>query len=155
MSAPTANPDVAWVAQQARNASMAMGEQGRGITHLLIDHDTKFTSSFDAVFEADGAEVKRAGPRAPNMNAYAERWVQTLRQERQHHFLVVGERLLGHVAREFVAHDNAERPNQARDNVPLSEADEPEPQVLTFPTGGVKCKGRLGRRLKHYYRAAA
>ena len=47
------------------HASMAMAEQGKGITHLLIDHDTTYAASFDAAFEGDGAEVKRVGARAP------------------------------------------------------------------------------------------
>ena len=79
VSAPTANPDAAWAAQQARNASMQMGDWGLTASHLLIDHDAKYAAGFGAVFEAEGVEVKRVGPRAPNMNAYAKRWVQTLR----------------------------------------------------------------------------
>lgn len=73
--APAASPDGAWVAQQARNATMEMAEQGAGITHLRIDHDAKYAASFGAVFEAQEVEVQRVGPRAPNMNAFAERWV--------------------------------------------------------------------------------
>lgn len=65
--APTASPHAAWVAQQARNASMEMTELGQGATHLLIDHDVKYEAGFDAVFEADEVEVKRVGPRASNM----------------------------------------------------------------------------------------
>src|SRR3954469_9752053 len=48
---------------------------------LLLDHDTKFTTSFDAVFEADDCEVKRVGPAAPNLNATGERWVQSAKTE--------------------------------------------------------------------------
>ncbi|AWM36982.1 hypothetical protein GobsT_51360 [Gemmata obscuriglobus] len=125
------------------------------VTHLLIDHDTKHAANFDTVFEAQEVEVKRVGPRAPNMNAYAERWVQTLRQECLHHFLVLGAGHLGHLVKDFVAHYNAERPHQAKDNMPLPVADEPEPRILTFPTGRVECKERFGGLLKHYYRAAA
>lgn len=78
VSSPTAHPDTAWVAQQARNATMAIADLGLKATHLLIDHDAKFTGAFDAVWAAEGCEVRRVGPRAPNMNAYAERWVQSL-----------------------------------------------------------------------------
>ena len=111
----------------------------------------------DIIFAQEGedAEVKRVGPRAPNMNAYAERWVQTLRQECLDHFLVLGAGPLGHLVKEFVAQYNEERPHQAKDNMPLPEADEPEPRILKFPAGAVKCRERLGGLLKHYYRDAA
>jgi putative transposase len=155
VSSPTANPDAAWVAQQARNASMGMSELGLDATHLLIDHDAKYASGFDAVSEAQEVEVKRIGPRAPNMNAFAERWVQTLRVECLDHFLILGERHLGHLVREFVQHYNLERPHQAKGNAPLPEADAVESRILKFPSGEVRCRERLGGLLKHYYRAAA
>ena len=53
VSSPTTSPNGQWVAQQARNATMTMGDLGLGVSHLLIDHDTKFTAAFDAVFEAE------------------------------------------------------------------------------------------------------
>jgi hypothetical protein len=70
--APTTNPDSAWVTQQARNASMQMQDWELSCDYLITDHDPKFTGSFNAVFEAEGAEVIRVGPSAPNLNAYAE-----------------------------------------------------------------------------------
>jgi putative transposase len=155
VSAPTANPDAAWVAQQARNASMQMLDWNLTATHLLIDHDTKYAASFDAVFEAADVEVKRVGPRAPNMNAYAERFVQTLRNECLDHFLILGEKHLAHIVKEFVTYYNENRPHQGKGNRPLPDADTDEPPIRTFPSGEVKCRERLGGLLKHYYRAAA
>lgn len=67
--------------QQARNASMQMAEWGLPASRVFIDHDTKFTGAFDAVFEAEGAVVQRLGLVAPNLNAYAERWVQSAKTE--------------------------------------------------------------------------
>ncbi len=157
----TARPDAAWVAQQARNASMAMADLGLPATHVLVDHDGKFTPGFDAVFEAEGAEVKRVGPAAPNLNAYAERWAQSLRAECLDHFLVLGEGHLRHLVQQYVEHFNAERPHQARGNVPLPDAeaaeaaDAGEPAVLQLPGGEVRCRERLGGLLRHYHRAAA
>jgi putative transposase len=109
VSGVTATPDAAWVTQQARNASMSMAELGLPASYLLHHYDTKFTREFDAVFEADGTEVKRFGPAGPNLNAYAEGWVQTV--ECLDHFVVCGERHLRHLARELVAHHHAERPH--------------------------------------------
>ena len=152
-SGVSANSDSAWVAQQARDASMQMNEWGLPGRFLLLDHDGKFTREFDAVFEAEGTEVKRVGPQAPNLNAYAERWVQSLRQECPDHFVVLGENHLRHVLKEYLDHYNGERPHQARGNVPLPDADG-EPRVLQFPAGGVRCRERLGGLLRHHHRAA-
>jgi hypothetical protein len=97
VSGVTAASCAAWVAQQARNGSMEMAEWGLPGRFLLLDHDAKFTRDFAAVFEAEGTEVKRVGPVAPNLNAYAERWVQTLPTECLDHFLILGENHLRHV----------------------------------------------------------
>jgi putative transposase len=158
VSGVAANPDAAWVTQQARNASMAMAECGLPAGIVLVDHDAKFAAGFDAVFEADGTEVKRVGPVAPNLNAYAERWVQSARTECLDHFLILGENHLRHVVAEYVARYNGERPHQARGNVPLPAAraeDAGEPHSLPLPTGRVRCRERLGGLLRHYYRSAA
>jgi hypothetical protein len=91
-------------------------------------------------------------------NAYAERWVQSLRVEALDHFLILGEKHLAHIVSSYVEHYNFERPHQGRGNVPLPDAASSaagEPRILKFPTGAVKCRERLGRLLKHYYRAAA
>jgi putative transposase len=68
----TANPDGAWVTQQARNLLLALEEQGRRVRFLLRDRDAKFCRSFDDVFRSEGAEVLLAPVRAPRANAYAE-----------------------------------------------------------------------------------
>jgi len=91
-SDPTAHPNGEWVTQQARNATMTMDDWGLPITGLIIDHDTKFTDGFDTVMESEGAEVHRVGPMAPNLNAYAERFIQTLRTECLDHFVICGEK---------------------------------------------------------------
>jgi hypothetical protein len=63
----TPNPDRAWVAQQARNTAMYFGGLPERPTMLLRDRDQIYSEQFDAVFKAEGVEVKRVGPRAPNM----------------------------------------------------------------------------------------
>jgi putative transposase len=148
----SASPSPTWVKQQARNATMRMEELGRPPRYLLIDHDGKYTKAFDAVFGAEGATVQRVGPRAPNLNAHAERFAQTLRQECLDHFVIFGEKHLRHLLSEFLTHYNAERPHQGIGNVPL---DGEPPAILKFPSGWVRCRKRLGGLLRHYHRAAA
>jgi putative transposase len=148
----TASPSPDWVKQQARNATMRMEEMGLPPRYLLIDHDGKYTKDFDAVFAAEGGVVQRVGPKAPNLNAHAERFAQTLRQELLDHFVVFGEKHLRHLLTEFLTHYNSERPHQGIGNVPLTED---PPGVLPFPRGRVQCRKRLGGLLRHYHRAAA
>ena len=155
---------------------MQMEDWGLTARMLIIDHDTKFTRSFDAVFEVNDTEMKRVGPRSPNMNAYSERFAQTLRKEALNLFVVCGEKHLNHIVREFQSHYHEERPHQSRGNVPLSVAlanecksaavapkpakakptrEPDEPRILKFPSNEVKCRERLGGVLKHYYPQAA
>jgi putative transposase len=70
----TANPDGAWVTQQARNLLLVLGEQGRRVRFLLRDRDAKFSRSFDDVFRSEAVQVLMTPVRAPKANAYAERW---------------------------------------------------------------------------------
>lgn len=149
------NPDAAWVTQQARNATMAMAKLNLAVKVLIRDHDAKFGEGFDAVFAAEGAEVIRVGPRAPNLNAFAERWVQSLRRECLDHFVICGEGHLRHLILEYLAHYHEERPHQGVGNVPLSEVGSDAPPTLPFPSGEVVCQERLGGLLRHYHRSAA
>ena len=77
----TANPKGAWVAQQARNLFLAAADGGLRLRFVLRDRDVKFCRGFDDVFGAEGAEVVVTPVRAPNANAYAERWIRTVRAE--------------------------------------------------------------------------
>jgi hypothetical protein len=89
----TANPNGAWVAQQARNLLLVLGEQGRRARFVLHDRDATFSRSFHDVFRSDGAEVLVTPVQAPRANAYAERWVQTARAECLDWLLIVGRSL--------------------------------------------------------------
>ena len=116
----SAHPDRKWVAQQARNAAMHFAEQPQKPTILLRDNDGKFSPEFDQILEAEGMRVKKIVPVSPNLNAYAERWVQSVKQECLQHFVVFGEEHLRYLVFEYLAHYNAERPHQGKDNLPLN-----------------------------------
>ena len=70
---------------------LAVGERADGFRFLVRDRDTKFTASFDAVFADADIEVLRSPPRAPKANAYAERWVSTVRRECLDRMLIVNQ----------------------------------------------------------------
>jgi putative transposase len=109
----TAKPSGAWVAQQARNLLLVLGEQGRRVQFLLRDRDAKFRRAFDDVFRAEGAEIVLTPVQAPNANAFAERWVGTVRAECLDWLLIVGRRRLERVLRVYVEHHNVHRPHRA------------------------------------------
>jgi putative transposase len=88
----TARPSGNWVTQQARNFLMDLDDHAHPFRLLIRDRDTKFPDKFNAVFAAAGMSVLRTPPRAPRANAYAERWIGTLRRECLDRLLIVGER---------------------------------------------------------------
>jgi putative transposase len=93
----TANPNGGWVTQQARNLLLVLGERGRRVRFVVRDRDAKFCRNFDDVFSSEGAEVLVTPVRAPRANAYAERWVRTVRGECLDWLLIVGRRHLEQV----------------------------------------------------------
>jgi hypothetical protein len=93
----TRHPGGEWVTQPARNFVYAVGERTEGFRFLVRDRDTKFTASFGADFADVGIAVLRSPPRAPMGNAYAERWVSTVRRQCLDRMLIFSERQLAHV----------------------------------------------------------
>jgi putative transposase len=86
----TASPGAAWVTQQARNLLLMLAEPGRPLRYLLRDRDAKFYRGFDDVLRAEGAEIVLTPVQAPRANAYAERWVGTVRAECLDWLLILG-----------------------------------------------------------------
>jgi putative transposase len=149
----TATPNGLWVTQQARNLLLVLGERGRQLRFVLRDRDAKFSRSFDDVFRAEGAEMLVTPVQAPNANAYAERWIRTVRAECLDWLLIVGRGHLEQVLRVYVQHYNAHRAHRALGLQP------PDPAVGLTLTGMGR-PPRVHRRdllggLVHEYRQAA
>jgi putative transposase len=116
----TAHPTGSWVTQAARNLLMDIDERALRFRFLIRDRDSKFTAAFDAVFAAAGIEAVKIPPRAPKANAYAERWVRTVRTECLDWMLVWNRRHLEHVLAQYIAHYNTARPHRGIDlDVPV------------------------------------
>jgi putative transposase len=155
VSGMTPNPDGIWMAQQARNFAMVASEGPKQATHLILDRDTKFTAKFEEILESDGIQPVRTAPRSLNMNAFAERLVQTVKRECLDHFVVFGQKHLRHLIDTFLRYYHRNRPHQGLGDRPPDSASDLEPAILAFPTGKVECEVQLGGLLKHYYRKAA
>jgi transposase InsO family protein len=146
-----ANPTGQWVAQQARNLLMDLGERSDRFRFLVRDRDTKFTAAFDGVFAAVGIQVLKTPVRAPRANAYAERWVGTVRRELLDRMLIFGGRHLELVLEEYVGHYNAHRPHRSLGQAaPLGPAQAP----VAVAGGRVVRSDRLGGLIGEYSQAA-
>ncbi|XHR30520.1 MAG: integrase core domain-containing protein [Chthoniobacteraceae bacterium] len=151
----TCQPNGPWVEQQARNLVMELAERGERAMYLLRDGDTKFTEKFDRVFKSEGVKVKQIPYRSPNLNAYAERFVQSIKRECLSQFVVFGERHLEYLIREYEDYYNSVRPHQGLDNKPIGIVAMPSPDSDPPDPSEVECESRLGGVLRHYYRRAA
>ncbi|MFC5006749.1 integrase core domain-containing protein [Dactylosporangium cerinum] len=145
-----AHPTGAWVTQQARNLLLDLDEHASRLRFLLRDRDTKFTAAFDVVFTAAGIDVLRTPPQAPKANAFAERWVGTVRRECTDRILIAGERHLLRVLTEYTEHYNRHRPHQSLDQQPPN----PPPPVADLGVARVRRRPVLGGLINEYSQAA-
>jgi transposase InsO family protein len=144
----TSNPTGAWVTQQARNLSFTgILERTRFLIH---DRDSKFSAAFDEVFGSERITVIHTPVRAPQANAYAERFVRTIRAECLDWLLIVGRRHLEHVLRTYTTHYNRGRPHRALALLPPDAIDRAHPPAAEM----IERRDLLGG-LIHEYRAAA
>src|SRR5262252_1232995 len=146
----TIHPDEPWMKQIARNVTMEGCGVLRNCRYLLHDRDTKYTRSFRAIIASGGIEPLALPARSPNLNAYAERWVRSVKEECLSKVILFGERSLRRALSDYVEHFHAERNHQGKNN------------VLLFPLatdrqreGPLRCHERLGGLLRYYHREAA
>jgi transposase InsO family protein len=142
----TPHPDETWMVQIAHNATMDVwGFLSRG-RYLIHDRDGKFCSAFQQMIDGAGVTRVPLPPRSPNLNAYAERWVRSVKDECLSRLILFGEQALCHTLTEYVDHYHRERNHQGKGNVLLcpliSQSDGRE--------GSIRCRERLGGVLKYY-----
>jgi putative transposase len=145
----TPHPDERWMVQVARNLTMEeWGFLSPG-QYLIHDRDTKFCVAFQQIIDDAGVERVVLPPRSSNLNAYAERWVRSVKEEALAPLILFGERSLRHALQQYEAHYHTERPHQGLGNV--------APFLLKRwrGQGRICCWERLGGLLTYYYRAAA
>ncbi len=145
----TDHPTSAWVTQQARQIVWKLDGRMPPVHFLLHDNDTNFRETFDTLFRAEHVHVIHTPVRAPNANAFAERWVRTVRTECLDNLLIFNAAHLRRVLLEYVAYYNEARPHQGlAQHIPL-------PRTIPISGGPVRCRAVLGGILHDYYRDAA
>ena len=148
----TDHPTGFFVTQVARDLAGDLAEHARSFRFLIRDRDAKFTASFDEVFASEGIEVIKTPIRAPRANAYADRWVRTVREECLDWTLVLGRNHLEAVLRDYVRHYNQHRPHRGlRLQVPAPLS------AVTFAPPSFSGIGRrdvLGGIIHEYHAAA-
>jgi transposase InsO family protein len=146
----TASPDSAWIKQVARNLTDCEDGFLNRTTHLLMDRDTKFTKEFREILKSSGIKSVRLPSRSPNLNAFAERFVRSIKEECLDRMIFFGAKMFRHAVHEYVRHYHAERNHQGLENRLI----QPE-ESLDKANGEIECRERLGGLLKYYHRRAA
>ena len=142
------NPIEIWVTQQARQLVWELHDREKPLRFLIHDNDCSFSRAFDAVFESEGFLVIHSPFRAPNANAYAERWVRTVREECLDHILILNAAHLRRVLLEFAEYYNSSRPHQGIDQLT------PIPYKIPENNGRIQRRKLLGGIINDYYRSS-
>jgi putative transposase len=150
----TANPDGAWTTQAARNVLMDLGQRATTAKFLIRDRAGQFTSSFDAVFAAEGIRILASPPQAPRANAICERIIGTLRRELLDRLLIVNEHHLRQVLTEYLQHYNTARPHRSLGQLAPAQAGTRPPEPVNLADHRICRKQVLGGLTHEYYVAA-
>ena len=145
----TRNPSEPWMMQIAKNLTDPFDGFLRDKRLLIIDRDAKYSAAFRNLLRTSDVQPVRLPVRSPNLNAYAERFVRSIKSECTERVIFFGERSLRHAIGEYLEHYNEERPHQGIGNRPI--ALDPE----SPPASAVVCRERLGGLLRSYTGVAA
>jgi transposase InsO family protein len=139
-----------WMEQMARNLTEAVDGFLRDASHLIHDRDPLYTGAFLEILTSSGLKPIRLPPRSPNLNAYAERFVRSIKEECLNRVVVLGESHLFLIVREYIEHYHGERNHQGLDNELLERA----PEAVN-PGAEIHRRERIGGLLNYYHREAA
>jgi putative transposase len=147
----TPHPNEAWMTQIARNETMETWGFLKPDQYLIHDRDGKYCPAFQKMLDAAGVNRVLLPPHSPNLNAYAERWVRSVKSEVLSKLILFGERSFRHALTQYTSHFHEERPHQGIGN------------VIPFPSRppandreyAIHCHERLGGLLKFYHHEAA
>jgi transposase InsO family protein len=146
----TPHPDTEWMTQIARNLTDLDENFLQGKRYLILDRDTKYSEAFERILLRAGLQVIRLPPRLPNLNAFAERFVRSIKEECLSRMIFFGQASLRYALHHFMAHYHTERNHQGLNNRLL------QPQPATGPPcHPIQRRQRLGGMLNYYHRAAA
>jgi transposase InsO family protein len=146
----TARPDEAWIMQVGRNLVDTESGALRGKRYVIIDRDGKYTDEFRRLLSESGYKVIRLPPMSPNLNAYAERFVRSIKDECLNRMIFIGQASLRRAIAHYMEHYHAERNHQGLENRLI------RPGASRGANDGVvHRRPRLGGMLNYYYRAAA
>jgi len=148
----TRHPTQEWMTQMARNAVDEEWGYLRRHRYVLHDRDTKFCADFRKTLATGGVKCLQLPARSPNLNAFAERWVRSVKSECLSHFILFGEASLRRALKNFCEHYHGERNHQGKGNVLLFPGVEHLPKRRE---ASIDCRERLGGLLKYYYRRVA
>ena len=146
----TCNPSAAWMNQIARNLTDCTDGFLRDARYLIMDRDPLFTSTFREILKGGGVKIVRLPRKSPNLNAYAERFVFSIKSECLGRLVPLGENHLRVAIREYLSHYHQERHHQGLGSVLIKPG-----ETAGRTEGKVACRERLGGLLKYYYRAVA
>ena len=149
----TPYPDQPWMEQQARNVTMKdWGFLARS-RYLLHDRDGKFCPVFREVIQAGKVRPLKLPACSPNLNAFAERWVRSVKEECLSQLILFGENSLRRALTQYIEHYHRERNHQGKANELLFPL--PRGPARRRPQGAIRCRERLGGLLKYYERRAS
>jgi transposase InsO family protein len=143
-------PNGEWMSQIARNLTDCETGFLNGTRHLIHDRDPLFTRAFREILKSSGVEIVKLPARSPNLNAYAERFVRSIKSECLSQIIPLGERHLRQAVKEYTEHYHLERNHQGLDNRLIENQ-----QVVVDMNSAVARHERLGGVLNYYERRAA
>ena len=146
----TTRPDEAWMLQIARNETDSQVGALHSKRYLIIDRDTKYSAQFRRLIRDNGTTVIRLPPMSPNLNAYAERFVRSIKDACLNRMIFIGQASSRGAVDEYVEHYHRERNHQGLDNRLIQL-----PTAVTADPDPIRCHARLGGTLNFYYREAA